>query len=773
MPPEQATTTARRRAYSGPSRIPTRASAARDLAQGSAASRHSSGGTSRTPSTSSSKVALRSLHSSFNDLQIDEANERARRFFEAEPSFSLQTYLKTGSLAPTTRPSPEREPQPKAPTPLRSSSPSSPPPLAISSAPSAPTYPSAFASSSSRTLSTPVKAASSSSVDNRSRSDEAELTKSWFRTNRADVEPGELLALLGERDVAAAIAQARTALKAMPLLQRQSFYAGFLTEAKGAKAERGWIEGLCEVLPTKPSAPNLVYHSYADTPIRGSPIFAQARKLDGILTLKNKLPVLRDGITVFEYTKSTTTRILKLDQLVFNCSDILTEQVGRYYMPGLLMTAEEALLVVVTRDSLLVAVIKECWTRNLPTLVVVIRTLFTLNVYTAGFLPHLQFEDKDGIQPLHLNDTRLPQLQLVLPPPPSSHSLRLVAGPLPHHSPLSRATCAHFVDPEGGDEDGGDSADEPTTDGERLMKQQWVSDTREAREPGAFEAITSSDLGSDDLQHFPTLLGHLVFDRLPTQLALSTSKSPRHLEILLLRNPFPNARRLVDPLHPPSLPQLLDVFARLPRLLLHLYQRAGVLHRDISPGNVLHAEGVVLVTDLDCAYYPRLAAIEPSNVRTGTQETMARALLDELRAVEHALEHDLESLVYLFWFVLWFFLHRDADRDPTGREAITWNRWLFKSSHTKTAFALLGARNLAWGPAGAANVEMLGTLSPVFGTLAESLMAHDPQKVTDGSMSVEELVESLTQAFEAARAALKASGDEETMGGRWPSTNLA
>jgi serine/threonine protein kinase len=105
--------------------------------------------------------------------------------------------------------------------------------------------------------------------------------------------------------------------------------------------------------------------------------------------------------------------------------------------------------------------------------------------------------------------------------------------------------------------------------------------------------------------------------------------------------------------------------------------RAGILHRDISHGNIMLPEqdGEGFLIDLDLAV--RLVEHKPSGApsKTGTKIYMAvQALMGE----HHAFKHDLESF---FWVLFWLGIHWDG---PTRkrRTETAYSEWNTMTTRT-------------------------------------------------------------------------------------------
>jgi serine/threonine protein kinase len=84
-----------------------------------------------------------------------------------------------------------------------------------------------------------------------------------------------------------------------------------------------------------------------------------------------------------------------------------------------------------------------------------------------------------------------------------------------------------------------------------------------------------------------------------------------------------------------------------------LYQKMGILHRDISLGNVLMRddETAGFLCDLDLAIEFARTAPSGALAKTGTRPFMAMGLLDD---APHNFMHDLESF---FWVLFWICVH--------------------------------------------------------------------------------------------------------------------
>ncbi|KIM52044.1 hypothetical protein SCLCIDRAFT_142086, partial [Scleroderma citrinum Foug A] len=74
----------------------------------------------------------------------------------------------------------------------------------------------------------------------------------------------------------------------------------------------------------------------------------------------------------------------------------------------------------------------------------------------------------------------------------------------------------------------------------------------------------------------------------------------------------------------------------------------GILHRDLSPGNIIIVGGCGYLIDWDFAKYTKTAS-RRRITRTGTWQFMSANLVKDASAV-HTFQDDLESS---FWLLLW------------------------------------------------------------------------------------------------------------------------
>ena len=99
-----------------------------------------------------------------------------------------------------------------------------------------------------------------------------------------------------------------------------------------------------------------------------------------------------------------------------------------------------------------------------------------------------------------------------------------------------------------------------------------------------------------------------------------------------------------------------------------LRQTAGLLHRDISIGNLMVGEdNRGFLIDLDLAIHEQRVSASGAKGKTGTRAFMAiGALLGE----QHSFMHDLESF---FWVLFWICIHCDGPGD--GKVMAQFDKW--------------------------------------------------------------------------------------------------
>jgi hypothetical protein len=449
------------------------------------------------------------------------------------------------------------------------------------------------------------------------------------------------------------------------------------------------------------------------------------RKPDAYVGITSKKPVLSDIIVPFEWTnvhESLNRRCPKLGkklrQIAFNAADLLVEQGGRISIPAMAICGATAFILLLDRECLRIATIEDCWEEGLVQLSAAAHLLLNINMEQAGFLPHFKYvRCVKGLIPHSLRDPAL--LQDLNSDPARSGALagrvRILAHPLPGDTPFSRGTTVlSFKSEDPVDSKGGNSALE------LILKVQHVPDCRYGREPRAYRALRESKIPEDIKDHLPECLGVLVFPDHPHQTPiLPAHLVARHVQYLLARNPKPDLKRLTDMSSTNTPQNVVRVLQSLVLVVHSLHQHARILHRDISPGNVLHNNGHLVLVDFDCAIVqtnsPTTATTEP---RTGTLVTMAR---DVIKRKTHTILHDFESIVHLLMHVVALRLEPSAE----GEEQRCWRLWRFTSDLANDADDVLIARGYFWKHP-AEVYKTLEDISPALAKLVYCLLSSDP-----------------------------------------------
>ncbi|KAK8149019.1 hypothetical protein G3M48_008496 [Beauveria asiatica] len=121
-----------------------------------------------------------------------------------------------------------------------------------------------------------------------------------------------------------------------------------------------------------------------------------------------------------------------------------------------------------------------------------------------------------------------------------------------------------------------------------------------------------------------------------------------------------------------SLVELLQVFRDAVMCHRSLYYDAKILHRDISPGNIIildhqNAEQPKgLLIDLDSA----INLDETSEAELGVTGTMPFMAIGVLRNEPHTYRHDLESFFYV---LIWMIITDDTESPPEGSRLRHWS----------------------------------------------------------------------------------------------------
>lgn len=461
----------------------------------------------------------------------------------------------------------------------------------------------------------------------------------------------------------------------------------------------------------------------------------------------------RDIVLPVEWTitnEKVSARLdTKLRQAVFNAAALLVEQPERNYVLTLAICKDRCYLIMLDAECIRIATIGACWTSGLNPLAAVIHYLANLDLISAGFSPLFGYAHTPA-KGIHASSLA-PSLAAVLPDSlRSHHSLHLLHSPYPQQSPFSRATTIYAI-----------SSETSIHNAPVLLKLQNVADQRIRREAEVLEEIMAADLPEEDDCYLTKLLHAFVFDTLPYQSShLPSSSEARHLEVLFLHNePATIATRLDNPDNPPSIFDVLNITRHLLLLLVNLWTHARVLHRDLSPANVLHRGLELVLIDWDCGIGRRLSErlMEAAGTRTGTLETMAREVLDG--PVQHKLRHDLESVLYLLSYWLWSGLAMSSEEE----EKLYWQKWRFGEEGV-SVLDIRAARGQIWDvPNQKMVLRAFGKFSPGLAIMMKDLLKLDPTSIGDDDGDAESESVELARAWAAAITSTMETIKQESM----------
>lgn len=188
-----------------------------------------------------------------------------------------------------------------------------------------------------------------------------------------------------------------------------------------------------------------------------------------------------------------------------------------------------------------------------------------------------------------------------------------------------------------------------------VVKFSHVQDTRAYREALALDLVRHARVPNT-----PELVFAFSTRRLDSQIALPLPPNigaqivPRHVTIIVTRFEAPCTHLIHAPL---SFQEMARAFVDV-LLVLKASVAAGIIHRDVSAGNLLFCLWRVVFNDWDCCKIvaeSRLAETEGSDQgRTGTLDMAAIAVLrlGAKEGFQHLPHHDLESVVYFLWYFL-------------------------------------------------------------------------------------------------------------------------
>ncbi|KAM0787090.1 hypothetical protein ACM66B_006348 [Microbotryomycetes sp. NB124-2] len=555
-------------------------------------------------------------------------------------------------------------------------------------------------------------------------------------------------------------------------------------EGKGKGPDKGagehWFEQLSQlvgpadsIVGTTSTRARLEFVYKPDVPLAKGAV-ASVRKPDAILAFPCQQTPQRhkfEHIAVpLEFTQAKFERLdpdkalsNKYLQILGYLRDTLVTQPLRLSVPGVCLFDQAAALIVLDRERVHVAYVEDCWGAGVVQLACLARLLVTMDPARAGLSPLAMFDcdTKNGLTPFQVS-ARLLGEDMVSDEAVQAHPVRLVFKSSPAASPFSRATVV--LRPDVRNSEGDERAVDPDV-GMLFVKIQNVDNDRMHRERDVWHQITCNFPAMETLEddHDPVsshdsgsshdtnstadvksardaqeVLQHLAaVDRtftcpLPWQLHQTSSYRDldtvveRHQGIVVYRNPRANVVQLIDKAKPPRPRDVVNVISRLLPVLLELWTKAGVLHRDISAGNVLHSSGHLVLGDWDCAWSETFEnSANENRRRTGTVDTMAIDVLQSCiprngpphgnhKYFRHRLMHDIESAIYVFLKVVWYNIRATA----TNEEIDFWSTYLLFDSAEIDARTMSSARLWLWQEDEACQEDLLGWLEAASGELA-------------------------------------------------------
>lgn len=347
----------------------------------------------------------------------------------------------------------------------------------------------------------------------------------------------------------------------------------------------------------------------------------------------------------------------KYRQLVTNMVDLLVEQPHRLFVAGISVHGQSFVLSILDHEGLHHCLVPSvASTDQLAQFHALMHVLRTASIYELGFSPLFEYSctssgdlvpsclhiPSDLAQDVGGTASRDTQVFKILGDPINS----MLRSPFHRATVVWMAERVHtFLETQ----TNLDGAGEPKA---LYIKVQWVAEDRVGREPRAIRHLTSTS----QPVWAPRLITSLVTDRLACQLpgrlfppfvsepmAERRSATARHIEVLVtetLAGGAPISQRT------PTTELFAKAFIQLVEAVEFACQR-GIMHRDISSGNVLITpDGQLVWIDWECAV--TLDASASSQQRTGTLETMSTEALQGGPFL-HRPRHDLESVVYLMW----------------------------------------------------------------------------------------------------------------------------
>ncbi|KAJ3855628.1 protein kinase [Lentinula lateritia] len=188
----------------------------------------------------------------------------------------------------------------------------------------------------------------------------------------------------------------------------------------------------------------------------------------------------------------------------------------------------------------------------------------------------------------------------------------------------------------------------------KVMKISFPSKTRPSEDGLIGEARSKAESSGDTwaLNHLPEVIDSITFPYHEENTVQGRLK--KHLkenyEERVMRVTFLETLHPLSELKDPR--EIAQVFYDVLQIHQWLYERVGILHRDLSSGNIMfrRIDGKIygVLNDFDLSSRVRDMDNGPtSNQRTGTRPFMSLDLLDPTWKGGHFYRHDLESLFYI------------------------------------------------------------------------------------------------------------------------------
>ncbi|SGY29156.1 BQ5605_C002g01021 [Microbotryum silenes-dioicae] len=453
-------------------------------------------------------------------------------------------------------------------------------------------------------------------------------------------------------------------------------------------------------------------------------------------------------------------------RVAFDMAQHALEQPARLFVPGLAITGTTAHLVVIDHEVCRIVTISDCWGEGFGELAVIVAVLSGLDVYSAGLCPFFRYECAGNI-----GFKAVSLVTWYLRPPELEDDVPLVARTVEFidEEPVELLSCAvrrggsNFSRSTAVFQLARPSLMGPNTSSESdpphsfVLKIQYTRHECVGHEANVLRMIdercnaASPEVSSLIFSHINRLEQAKSFDFHCSQMndsdfSLVQGKDShrrvrrRKLDLVILRNPTPLPTQ-VDCGQDRSRPvgEAYQVFDQLLTLLPILYD-LGIHHRDLSPGNILHHRGQLVLVDWDTGIVAPPGELVPICATDGTgsvRATLATTPFDVLawlflqertKLPMHMLANDLESATYWFVIVLGSFRVQSW-------ETAAWRAWKvldLPPGNPPYVRALVHARLELWGNSGESQcrrialLEALRDLCPAEGQVVDIFTRNFP-----------------------------------------------